>query len=104
MCFPPKAVFFGIFRFKRLYDPFKDLVYASSDYGRMQKLTAKRKRLGDRVRGFCTRWEGRDLLNMQYYARVKRAGASTAPPAQAQLMYEPQIYGLSPNTRVQSKP
>ena len=63
-----------------------------------------REYLADRVRGFCTRWEGRDLLNMQYYARVKRAGASTAPPAQAQLMYEPQIYGLSPNTRVQSKP
>ena len=56
------------------------------------------------MRGFCTRWEGRDLLNMQYYARVKRAGFSTAPPAQAQLMYEPQVYGLSPNTRVQSKP
>ncbi len=56
--------------------------------------------LADRVRGFCTRWEGRDLLNMTYYARVKRAGTATAPPAQAQLMYEPQVYGLSPNTRV----
>ena len=63
-----------------------------------------REYLADRVRGFCTRWEGRDLLNMQYYARVKRAGTSFAPPAQAQLMYEPQVYGLSPNTRVLSKP
>lgn len=60
--------------------------------------------LADRVRGFCTRWSGRDLLNMTYFARVKRAGASTAPPAQAQLMYEPQVYGLSPNSRVISVP
>lgn len=59
--------------------------------------------LADRVRGFCTKWGGRDLLNMRYYARVKRAGTSTAPPAQAQLMYEPQMYGLSPNTVIQSK-
>lgn len=56
--------------------------------------------LADRVRGFCTRWGGRDLLNMSYYARVKRAGTATAPPAQAQLMYEPQTYGLSPNKKV----
>ena len=59
--------------------------------------------LADRVRGFCTKWGGRDLLNMRYYARVKRAGISTAPPAQAQLMYEPQTYGLSPNTVIISK-
>ncbi|MDO5470307.1 MAG: MG2 domain-containing protein [Akkermansia sp.] len=59
-----------------------------------------REYLADRVRGFCTRWAGRDLLNMTYYARVKRAGTATAPPAQAQLMYEPQVYGLSPNTKV----
>ena len=60
----------------------------------------RREYLADRVRGFCTRWSGRDLLNMTYFARVKRAGVSTAPPAQAQLMYEPQVYGLSPNARV----
>ncbi len=56
--------------------------------------------LGDRVRGFCTRWWGRDVVNMCYYARVKRAGECAAPPAEAQLMYEPQTYGLSPNCRV----
>lgn len=56
-----------------------------------------------RVRGFCTRWAGRDLLNMSYYARVKRAGEAMAPPASAQLFYEPQTYGLSPNTKVISK-
>ncbi len=59
--------------------------------------------LADRVRGFCTRWSGRKLLNMSYYARVKRAGISTAPPAEAQLMYEPQTYGLSPNAKIISK-
>ncbi len=59
--------------------------------------------LADRVRAFCTRWPGRELLNMSYYARVKRAGECTAPPAEAQLMYEPQVYGLSPNTRVRSR-
>ena len=59
--------------------------------------------LADRVRGFCTKWGGRDLLNMRYYARVKRAGISTAPPAQAQLMYEPQTHGLSPNAVIHSK-
>ena len=63
-----------------------------------------REYLTERVRGFCTRWSGRDLLNMTYFARVKRAGISTAPPAQAQLMYEPQVYGLSPNFRVISIP
>ncbi len=59
--------------------------------------------LADRVRGFCTRWAGRDVVNMSYYARVKRAGESVAAPAAAQLMYEPQTYGLSPNERVRSE-
>ena len=63
-----------------------------------------REYLADRVRGFCTRWGGRDLLNMRYYARVKRAGTAAAPPAQAQLMYEPQVYGLSPNAKIVTEP
>lgn len=62
-----------------------------------------REYLPERVRGFCTRWAGRDLLNMRYYARVKRAGRSMAPPAEAQLMYEPQTYGLSENKEIISK-
>ena len=62
-----------------------------------------REYLADRVRGFCTRWPGRDVVNMRYYARVKRAGSATAPPAQAQLFYEPQTYGLSPSMRVETK-
>ena len=63
----------------------------------------QREYLADRVRGFCTRWPGRDIVNLRYYARVKRAGSATAPPAQAQLYYEPQTYGLSPSMRVESK-
>lgn len=63
-----------------------------------------REYLADRVRGSCTRWGGRDLLNMRYYARVKRAGTAAAPPAQAQLMYEPQVYGLSPNSKIVTEP
>ncbi len=59
--------------------------------------------LADRVRGFCTRWGGRDVVNMCYYARVKRAGDCTAAPAAAQLMYEPQTYGLSANARVRAE-
>lgn len=56
-----------------------------------------REYLAERVRGFCTRWAGRNVVNLRYYARVKRAGTATAPPASAQLMYEPQCYGLSEN-------
>ncbi|MBQ3144368.1 MAG: hypothetical protein IJB89_07630, partial [Akkermansia sp.] len=59
--------------------------------------------LADRVRGFCNRWRGQGKLTMSYYARVKRAGISTAPPAEAHLMYEPQTYGLSPNTTIISR-
>ena len=60
----------------------------------------QREYMVDCVRGFCTRWPGSDAVNMRYYARVKRAGSATAPPAQARLLYEPQIYGLSPSARL----
>ncbi len=72
-------------------------------WGRWSEWFDHKEYLADRVRGFCTRWGGRDVVNMSYYARVKRAGESMAAPAQAQLMYEPQVYGLSPNLRVQSR-
>lgn len=62
-----------------------------------------REYLTDRVRGFCTRWEENKPVSMIYYARVKRAGSAIAAPAQAQLMYEPQIYALTPNTTVTCK-
>ncbi len=41
---------------------------------------------------------------MSYLARVVRAGTATAPPAKAELMYEPQVYGLSPNKRITVSP
>ena len=63
----------------------------------------QREYLADRVRGFCMRWPGRDVVSMRYYARVKRAGTAIAPPAQAQLFYEPQVYGLSPSVIVETK-
>ncbi len=62
-----------------------------------------REYLADRVRGFCTRWCGRNLLTLRYHARVKRAGTCTAPPAQAQLLYEPQTCGLSPSAVIISR-
>ncbi len=49
----------------------------------------------DRVRGFCTRVPGHKHINMTCYAGGNRAGRSRAPPAKAELMYEPQIHGLS---------
>ncbi len=71
-------------------------------WGRWSPWFDHKEYLADRVRGFCTRWAGRDVVNMSYYARVKRAGTSISAPAEAQLMYEPQTYGLSPNTRIES--
>ncbi len=76
---------------------------ADGGRGRWSHWFDHREYLADRVRGFCTRWAGRDVVNMSYYARVKRAGESTAPPAVAQLMYEPQTCGLSPSRRVRSE-
>lgn len=57
----------------------------------------------DRVWGFCTRVSGHNHVNMTYYARVKRAGRSTAPPAKAELMYEPGICGLSNSSTIISQ-
>ncbi|MBE6409418.1 MAG: hypothetical protein E7034_02340 [Akkermansiaceae bacterium] len=57
----------------------------------------------DRVRGFCTRVPGHNHVNMTYYARVKRAGRCTAPPAKAELMYEPGIRGLSNSSTIISQ-
>ena len=45
-------------------------------------------------------------ITLQYRARVVYSGTATAPPASAQLMYEPSIYGLSAPTpfKVSSNP
>ncbi|OCA03658.1 terpenoid cyclases/protein prenyltransferase alpha-alpha toroid [Akkermansia glycaniphila] len=54
----------------------------------------------DRVASFSSLWIGNGVLNMSYLARVTKAGEVTAPPAKAELMYEPQVYGLSPNRKI----
>lgn len=63
-----------------------------------------REFLKNRVRAFVTRWDNGNTLHMSYLARVVRAGTATAPPAKAELMYEPQVYGLSPNKRITVTP
>lgn len=63
-----------------------------------------REYLKNRVRVFATRWNAGNTLHMSYLARVVRAGTATAPPAKAELMYEPQVYGLSPSKRITVSP
>lgn len=53
-----------------------------------------REFLKDRVRFFSTRL-GTDTVTTSYVARVVRRGKVTAPAAKAELMYLPQVYGLS---------
>ncbi len=59
-----------------------------------------REYLSDRVRAFTgRRRHSEKKLSFTYYARAKRTGTATAPPATAQLMYQPDIYTLTqPNT------
>lgn len=77
---------------------------AGIDFAPWSECFDNREYLTDRVRGFCTCWEENKPATMVYYARVKRAGTAIAAPAQAQLMYEPQTYALTPNTTVTSRP
>ena len=63
----------------------------------------QREYQASRVRGGCTRWAGSEALRLRYYARVKRPGSTTAPPAQVQLQYDPQTYALSPSARIISR-
>ncbi len=69
------------------------------DYA-MSALFGHREFHKDRVASFASRWIGNEVLNMSYLARVTKAGEVTAPPAKAELMYEPQVYGLSPNRKI----
>lgn len=41
-----------------------------------------------------------DSFQATYLARIVRTGEATAPPAKAELMYEPQVYGLSLSERL----
>ena len=53
-----------------------------------------REFLKDRVRFFANSW-GRGRFTARYLARVTKSGTVIAPSAKAELMYKPEVYGLS---------
>lgn len=53
------------------------------------------------VRFFADIWPGNDQFQASYLARVTKAGSVSAPPAKAELMYMPEVYGLSPGEHFQ---
>ena len=54
-----------------------------------------REYLKDRVRAFSDNWATRDKMEVSYVARVVRSGKVTAPAAKVELMYRPEVHGLS---------
>lgn len=54
-----------------------------------------REYLKDRVRAFSDNRANRDKMEMSYVARVVRSGKVTAPAAKVELMYRPEVHGLS---------
>lgn len=60
--------------------------------------------LKDRVNFFVTSWGRGSILRATYLVRVVKSGEVTAPPAKAELMYQPQVYGLTTNERISVKP
>jgi len=58
---------------------------------------------GERMRIYCDT-PGNDVITLQYHARAVYSGFATAPPASAQLLYEPQVYGLSESQYVHVAP
>lgn len=54
-----------------------------------------REFLKDRVRVFSDNWGNREKMEVSYVARVVRSGTVTAPAAKAELMYRPEVHGLS---------
>ena len=53
----------------------------------------------DKVRFFVDDMSEGEPFCASYLARVVRVGQATVPPAKAELMYEPQVYGLSLSER-----
>ncbi len=53
-----------------------------------------REFLKDRVRFFADTWS-RERFTARYLARVTKSGTVIAPSAKAELMYRPEVYGLS---------
>lgn len=56
---------------------------------------SNREFLKDRVRIFANSLNPGDKLEISYVARVTRSGKVTAPGTRTELMYQPEIYGLS---------
>lgn len=63
-----------------------------------------REFLKDRVRVFAGNLWGSSRLEFSYVARVVRSGKVTAPAAKAELMYRPEVYGLSIPQQFEVKP
>ncbi len=53
------------------------------------------KIMKDRVRFVVIQWQGTELMEASYFARVTKAGVMKAPAAKAEEMYRPQVYGLA---------
>jgi uncharacterized protein YfaS (alpha-2-macroglobulin family) len=56
------------------------------------------------VRAFAGNLWGSSRLEFSYVARVVRSGKVTAPAAKAELMYRPEVYGLSIPQQFEVKP
>ena len=54
-----------------------------------------REYLKDRVHAFSDNRTNRDTMKLSYVARVVRSGKVTAPAAKVELMYRPEVHGLS---------
>ncbi len=70
----------------------------SEESGRLwwqSSAVSHREFLKDRVRVFVDNWGNRGKLEVRYVARVVRSGRVTAPGAKVELMYRPQVHGLS---------
>jgi uncharacterized protein YfaS (alpha-2-macroglobulin family) len=70
----------------------------SGDSGRLwwqSSDVSHREFLKDRVRVFVDNWGMRRSLEVRYVARVVRSGRVTAPGAKVELMYRPEVHGLS---------
>ncbi|MBQ3240734.1 MAG: hypothetical protein IJB00_06060 [Akkermansia sp.] len=65
---------------------------------------SNREFLKDRVRVFFDNWGNRGKAEVSYVARVVRSGKVTAPAAKAELMYQPEVHGLSIPQQIEVKP
>ena len=67
----------------------------SADWWSCSAGVTHREYLKDRVRAFSDNRTNRDTMKLSYVARVVRSGKVTAPAAKVELMYRPEVHGLS---------